>query len=117
MSEDIIEFLNKQPSFPIVSHPRDYDRDIVLERAFKKVKNGKKLPGIDRWKCTQLLSLFLPGVKRRTLDGLLEYFGLKQRNETDYHCAQLDAELCGQIYMKIIKQMNDYRTKKGFMPK
>ena len=77
----------------------------VLKPALKRVGNSIGVPDSKRWRCTLELSHDFPDIKKRSLDTLLKHFELQPRDKNDKHCARIDAELCGKLYMKMMDQL------------
>ena len=79
--KDLVSFLHKEGTFPIIAHKVKYDRDQVLKPAFKRLRNCTGLPRDSRWICTMDLADQRPDlVPRRVsrgLDSLLKHFELE----------------------------------------
>ena len=82
-TKELVRFLNKESSLPIVCHNMSFDRDDVLRPVFKKLNNPKGLPTKDRWVCTYELAKqrrdIIPFKVKKSLDSLLAFFGLEGR--------------------------------------
>ena len=94
----IVNFLNENPDFPIVTHGFKHDYLLVLKPAFEKVDNIERLPKAERWQCTIELSKRLPMLGPKTLDNVLAELGYSRREQGAFHDAIYDAELCGICY-------------------
>ena len=110
----IANFLNHRSNLPIVCHPVDFDRDKVLRDAFSSARSFSKLPDRSRFRCTFNMSRGLPGLKSRSLDDLLEYFGYKPREEDAKHNAVEDCELTAKVYMAILDKQEETKPSLGF---
>ena len=104
-SQELAEFLNREPNLPIVAHNVRYDRDSVLKPAFEKVGDLKNMPRDTRWVCTIKLADsrydLVPSRINRGLDSLLEYLKLERREPGKAHEAMDDCIKTAHLYMKL----------------
>ena len=110
-AKELVRFLNKESSFPIVAHNVKYDRDEVLKPVFKRLGLPKILPHNGRWVCTielakQRTDLVHKDVSKN-LDSLLKHFKLEPRDPEKAHDAYIDCKKASQIYMKLTEGMDD----------
>ena len=55
-AKELVSFLNKERSFPIIAHFVKFDRDDVLKPAFRRLGLKDALPHNGRWICTYELA-------------------------------------------------------------
>ena len=96
-------FLNIRKELPIVSFHIGYDRDRVLQPAFKRLGLEALDGARDRWRCAQELCKRTGNWRIWNLDEALEHFGFERREEDTYHDALHDARLAAQVYMQAMQ--------------
>ena len=98
-----MHFLNQRRELPITSFNVGYDRDKVLEPAFKRLDLDEMLAAQGRWRCSQELCKRTENWRLWSLDDALEHFGYRRRKEDAYHDALDDARLTAKVYMQAVQ--------------
>ena len=97
-----MNFLNTHPDLPIVAHNVEHDRDQVLRPAFERVGAIHNLPKEERWRCTFEMSMRYKEIKHKSIEGVLEHFGLPGRDPEAKHDAVEDCRFAAAVYMKLM---------------